>query len=439
MEPQSSFKESFSIAGESKHSTSFSPEVVAELERTNPQLLQWLSSRCGVMFQGSLIFVYVFLETAGGLLTSFVLRPNPPPKFKPMPSSIIVMNSGLSIIIGLITTAGIFVFSEKVPLRHAIPKTLQSVFQWRTILSYSLVAASFSISAVFSMTAYSKLDAGLKKILDQLRLPLTAGMGSIIVGKRYNMLEWLALLIVPLAVCSFYLASVEHDEITELHRTCRYPSACFDEPPYDICAVRADGPTLIGVAVEDKRSVNGTLHDITTFPVKASKTDFAGLSFSLVAALFNCMGSLFQERLMKQTATTPFPTQKAQVETIGFPVALAMSFIVPLFIDTKGGKAVWWTKNEAEGSGEGFFQGYTGLTVVVIGFDILLAWMSGVITKKFSSLVQKMSKCFILLLTVFCTGTFLKDCHADPLPITMYSLAFVTAAATILFATMPKD
>lgn len=429
MAPASSFKES----------TSFNREFVEQLERTNPGVLVWLRSSCGILFQGALIFSYVFLETIAGFLTSFALKPPPSTKLKPLPSSIIVLNSGLSIVIGLLITTVVSAVSERIPVRRAIPKTLASVFKWRTIFSYSLIAGFFSIAAVFSKLAYSKLDAGLKKILDQLRLPITAGLSFVIVGKKYNMHEWLSLLIVPLAVCCFYIADVEHDEVTELHSKCRYPSHCFDEPGYDICALRVDGPTIIGTAIKDKNYMNGTVHDIITFPVKAAKTDSQGLVYSLMATVFNCMGSLWFERLMKKTASTPFPTQKVQLETTGFVVAVAMSFIVPLWIDSQDGKAVWWEKNEAEGSGEGFFQGYNGLTLIVIAIDIWMAWMSGIIVKQFSAVVQKIAKCFILLLTVFCAGTFLKPCHAEPLPMTMYSLAFITAAATMLFGTMPKD
>eukprot|EP00427_Karlodinium_veneficum_P035895 CAMPEP_0169286284 /NCGR_PEP_ID=MMETSP1016-20121227/59202_1 /TAXON_ID=342587 /ORGANISM="Karlodinium micrum, Strain CCMP2283" /LENGTH=185 /DNA_ID=CAMNT_0009375953 /DNA_START=521 /DNA_END=1074 /DNA_ORIENTATION=- len=121
------------------------------------------------------------------------------------------------------------------------------------------------------------------------------------------------------------------------------------------------------------------------------------------------------------------------------PAAVIMSFLVPAFIDRKGGRAIWWQKNESEGSGEGFFQGYTQLTIVVIAVGLVQAWMGGLIVKRFSAVVQKISKCFILILMVFFNSTFFKACQADPLPTTMYALAFVVAAATLLFASMPKD
>lgn len=413
--------------------TSFAPEVIEELERTHPQVLVWLRKPSGVVFQLLLISFYIVIETASSLTLSFTLKPNPPPKFKPVPSSIIVMKSGVSIIIGLMISLFSSVLFDKTPCWRALTQTFGASFQCRAILSYSLVAALLCISDVFTMLAYSKLDAGLKKILDQSRLPITAAMSSLITGKRYSMHEWLALFIVLMAISSFYVADVEHQAVTELHTKCRYPPHCFDEPGYDICAVRVDGATLLGAAV------NGTRHDITTLDVKASKRDWQGFVFSLISNLFNCAGSLFFEKIVKKTASTPFSTQKVQMEATGFPVAMAMSFIVPLYIAPQGGKAVWWAKNEAEGSGEGFFQGYTQLTVAVIAIGIVQAWMSGIIVKQLSALVKQFAKCFILLATVFCTSTFFRACQEETLPLNMYSLAFVIAFATVLFATMPKS
>jgi len=289
------------------------------------------------------------------------------------------------------------------------------------------------------MLAYSKIDAGLKKILDQLRLPLTAALSSVVLGRRYSIHEWLTLFIVLLAVCSFYIAQVHHDEVTQLHTKCRYPPQCFETPPYDICALRVDGAQVLGAAVRDTVKVNSTVHNISVFPVKAANMDWRGFIFSFMATFFNCMGSLYSEKVLKSTASTPFPTQKVREETTGFPVAILLSFLVPLWIDSKGGKAIWWTKTEAEGSGEGFFQGYNTLTLIAIALDIVAAWMGGIIVKHFSSLVKVMSKCFVLLLTVLSSGTFLKPCQADPLPITMYSLAFIITSAAFFFVTMPKN
>lgn len=434
--------ESDSIRWEAQQSnsrcTSFSPEVVEEFQRSNPGLLVWLKSTPGRLFQVSLICAYVSLETFAALLNSYVLNPEPPPKFKPMPSSMIVMNSGLSIVIGLSITTGISVFSEKASVKRAIPQTCSAVFQCRQILAFSFAGALFSISSVFTMLAYSKIDAGLKKILDQLRLPLTAALSAIVLGRRYSTHEWLTLFIVLLAVCSFYLAHVHHDEVTQLHTKCRYPPQCFETPPYDICALRVDGAQVLGAAIRDEVKLNTTVHNISVFPVKAANMDWRGFVFSFMATFFNCMGSLYSEKVLKSTASTPFPTQKVREETTGFPVAILLSFLVPLLIDSRGGQAVWWTKTQVEGSGEGFFQGYTALTFIAIALDIIAAWMGGIIVKHFSSLVKVMSKCFVLLLTVLSSGTFLKPCQADPLPIAMYSLAFIITSATFFFVTMPK-
>merc|ERR1719204_627446 len=107
----------------------------------------------------------------------------------------------------------------------------------------------------------------------------------------------------------------------------------------------------------------------------------------------------------------------------GFPIGILMSFIVPLYLDSRGGSGIWWQRTEAPGSGLGFFQGYTPMTCMAIAIDIALAWSGGIIVKQFSSVVKIVCKCFVLFLTVFLRGMLLNPCQADPLPLTMYSLA----------------
>jgi hypothetical protein len=265
-------------------------------------------------------------------------------------------------------------------------------------------------------------------------------MSTLILRKRYSLFEWLSLSIVFMGICTFYFADVAHDEVTELHTKCRYPPSCFLEPPYDLCALRVDGPTVIGVAIENSRLNRGhNPHELITIPVKAVETDRKGLFFSLMAILCNCMGAVLSEKVLKGSASTPFPTQKLQMECTGLPVSLAMSFIVPLYIESKGGKAIWWTKTEIDGSGEGFFQGFDRLTLVTICVNMFQTWMGGLIIKQFSALVAKLSAVFTLLLTVLLSGMFFKLCQEDPVPPTMFSMAFIIASATVLFGTSPKD
>mmetsp|Transcript_9724 Transcript_9724/g.17100 ORF Transcript_9724/g.17100 Transcript_9724/m.17100 type:complete len:458 (-) Transcript_9724:66-1439(-) len=390
-----------------------------------------------VVSQGALLAFFVFVETSGALLTSRTLKPAISQKVKPLPTSMTVTHSALSIFIGLSITACTAVYSEK-SLR-AIPRAFGKVFQWKAILNYSFVAASFTTQGVFSYLAYSKLDAGLKKILDQLRMPAVAALGTVVVGRRYSIHEWLALMIVFLAICSFYMADVEHDAVTELHTQCRYPATCFEQPSYDICARRVDGPTIVGAAVRDRRNANGIQHDITTFPVTVMDTDRIGVVFSGVAIVFNCMGALFSEKLLKKDAATPFPTQKVQMEVTGFLVSIFMSFFVPLCVDPRGGKAIWWKQTEVEGSGKGFFQGFSHLTLMVITINMFQTWMGGIIIKQFSALIAKLATCFTVVLTVITTGTILKPCEADPLPVTMFALTLIITSATALFGTVPKD
>eukprot|EP00928_Gymnodinium_smaydae_P021702 TRINITY_DN18498_c0_g1_i1.p1 TRINITY_DN18498_c0_g1~~TRINITY_DN18498_c0_g1_i1.p1 ORF type:complete len:504 (+),score=86.24 TRINITY_DN18498_c0_g1_i1:39-1514(+) len=412
------------------------PEVEDEIQRRSPSLFAWLTSFSGLIFQGGLLLMYVVMETAVGLMAASVLKGDPSVKVKPMGSTLTVMNSGISILLGMMLTVYTTMTAEdRPPASQVICKSLSSVFQWRAIARTALVAALFSISNVFNMLVYSKLDAGVKRILDQLRLPATAALSYFITGKKYSLTEWCALIIILLAVISFYCAKVEQDEITELHYKCNHPEVCFPgKPQYDLCALRVDGRTIYGEAIG-----NSTHHQIMQFPIKAVDNDNSGLLYGIAAVTCNCIGSLVAEKILKGDASTPFPTQKAHMELTGFPVALAMSVIVPLYIDSKGGKAVWWRDNGVEGSGLGFFQGYTYMTCVTIALQITLAWMGGFIVKQFSSVVKIIAKCAALIATIILNGTLMKPCHANPLPLTMYSLALIIAADTVLLSFMPKE
>lgn len=401
-----------------------------------PERKDCLSSLREILSQSALLVFYVFVETAGALLNSRVLKPNHSPEFTPLPSSMTTVHAGLSILVGLFIVMSRTAYSEG--SLSAFPRKAMEVFHLRNVCHYSLVAACYTTQGVFSYLAYSRLDAGLKKVLDQARIPVVAAMSSIVLGKRYTLSEWLTLLVVFLGIVCFYLADVEHDKVTEMHQKCRYPAGCFSQPPYDLCAIQVDGRTVTGIAIRNFGDNFSTTHDVYTWPLHAAETDRRGLFFSLMAILCNGLGSVFAEKVLKSRASTPFVEQKLQMESTGLPVAFAMAFIVPLWIDPKGGQSIWWTTNETTGSGAGFFQGFSHLTWGVIAINMFQTWVGGMVTKRFSALVAKLSTCITLMLTVILSGTLFKPCEADLLPITMFALAAIIAAITLLFAFAPK-
>jgi drug/metabolite transporter (DMT)-like permease len=429
----SSFRPS---GGERSPSFFLDDEAREELEQTSPDTVRWLDSRAGTFFQALLILFYILGETVGGIVNASALKTQASDGYTPMSSSLIVMNSGTSIIIGVVLCCLL--------KRRFQDLSLKVFLDLRAVFRFSIIAALFSCAAIFSMMAYSKLDAGMKKIMDQLRLPLTAALSSVFVGKKYSINEWAALAVLALAVVCFFFADLERQEVTDFHARCKYPPECFPgEETSDFCAVSVEGHSLDGTLISVVAATNSSAkYKIQRLPSQESKTELQGIVFSLVSTILNCVGSLMSEKLMKQTKA-PFFVQKAQMETTGFPVAIMMSFLVPQFIDNRDGAAVWWTENENPESGSGFFRGYRYMTLVAIGIDITLSWMGGIVVKQFSSVVKIIAKCFVVLLIVWLSGTIpwpgvLKECHADPVSIPMYSLAFSIALATILFATMPK-
>eukprot|EP00928_Gymnodinium_smaydae_P030044 TRINITY_DN2244_c0_g2_i3.p1 TRINITY_DN2244_c0_g2~~TRINITY_DN2244_c0_g2_i3.p1 ORF type:complete len:298 (+),score=30.62 TRINITY_DN2244_c0_g2_i3:75-968(+) len=219
-------------------SMSIAADVVEELERTNPGVLTYLESTAGFILQGSVLLMYVVFEVAGGVLNSRVLKAKKG-EVQPLASSLIVVNSFSSIVLGSVLTAGLIKFSDERPsLAQTAKRTFTAVMDWRQIASCAFVATCFSVASVFSMLTYSKLDAGLKRIIDQLRLPTTAALSATIVGRSYNRFEWCTLLVILLTVICFYSADVDQKSITELRAACYHPQVCFpDKTPYDICAL----------------------------------------------------------------------------------------------------------------------------------------------------------------------------------------------------------
>jgi hypothetical protein len=392
----------------------------------------WFKRKCKDFAKYSLVAFVICFETSGSLLASHVMkrdRLGSDDSIKPLPTSMTATNAVISLCISLLIVAGHNVHSKKTI--RAIPEAFCIVFNWRTILYYSLVATTFTIQCVFSYLAYSRVDAGLKKVMDQLRLPTVAALSTAIVNKRYNMQEWFALVILFFAVVTFYLTNLEHDGVTDARTKCRYPASCFEKPPFDLCAVRVDGTTILGSRINNNTGNNW--HDISFSPIQTRETDRIGLVFCLIVVALNSVGSLLLEKFLKKDGKIPFPYQKAQMEITGVPVAIAMAFIVPLVIDTKGGSAIWWTKTDAAGSGRGFFQGFSRLTFAVAAVNVTQTWLTGLVIKRFSAVISKLSACLTLVLTVLLSGTTFKPCAADMLPTSMFALSCIIALAIVVF------
>eukprot|EP00928_Gymnodinium_smaydae_P033745 TRINITY_DN24094_c0_g1_i1.p1 TRINITY_DN24094_c0_g1~~TRINITY_DN24094_c0_g1_i1.p1 ORF type:complete len:504 (+),score=67.39 TRINITY_DN24094_c0_g1_i1:77-1588(+) len=410
-------------------------DVEDEIRRNHASLYTWLASAKGMLFQLALLTVFVVTEVVQAMMTARVLKNDSSVKVQPLASSIPAVIAGHSVLIGIVLT----VFrTMTAPGRSSsiemLSKAFSWVFNWQDITRMAPVAVLLSLSAVFSMLVYTRLDAGTSRTLDQLKLPATAALSYSIVGRKYSLQEWCALIIVLFGVVSFYCGKIEQDNIRELHYKCNYPEYCFPgKPQYDLCALRVDGRTIYGEAIS-----NSTHHEILTFPIKASSNDNTGLLFFMMSMICSCIGNLLAEKILKDNASTPFPTQMAHMNITAFPVAFAMSFIVPLYFDNKEGRAIWWRDTGVEGSGAGFFQGFSFVTCVMIAIHLLTHWLGGIIVKQFSTVVKIVAKSGAMILTIVFDGTLIRPCHADPLPLAMYAIAFIIAFDTVMLSLLPK-
>jgi len=473
--------------------TSFEQDVVREMQQNNPEVLSWLRSVSGAAFQLGVICLYILIDTSNGLILSAAMRSGG----KPIGAVMIGMNSFISVLIGL----GLVVITGQMDGGAGAAQAIKNAFNAKQIMAFSGVAFLFTLASIFNVMCYQYIDASVAKILSQLRLPLTALIGTVIVGKKYSMNQWMAIVILTASAYSFFELDQHHNTVNRQRKACFYPRE-FYEP----------------LSLEESstfKNCEDTNHGVPAPWKAAPSTDsdsnpMLGVIFMLIAVLLNVVASLFCERLMKASRKTPIYVQKLQLELTGLPVAIISSFVIPLMplllsgaywselptalplvgetlagkvrgpnveaaeakmfqqavkqLKLAGPKAMIWWKHQGDVNltyslttrvngtdqtltgqsevlsvgGKGPFMNWTELVIVALILDILVAWMGGIITKRFSTVVRFVCKALVLICTVI-GSEILKDPAAGSLPLQMYTVALVIFCDTILFSSMKDD
>jgi len=285
--------------------------------------------------------------------------------------SIVVMQSITSIIIGICLTA----------FNHGAAG-LKECFDPMVILRFFIVAAMFSINQTLGALQYMALTAATAKVLAQVRLPVLALCSRWIVSRVYHRKQWCALFLITVTAITF-------------------------------CWVQGK---------KDKMQASQSLM-------------FFGYTCSIVASLCTIVAGLFSERSLKKFKTTPFYTQKVQIEIGGIIVASFMLWFMPVFAnlvdlstkdslnpfnprtqyscDVSGFKVyrTQWGDNAGtppsddcqvvqEDSGT-FFGGWALSTVVCLSMLLMQSWMAGITAKYMSQVMKQIGQCVSLLLCYF--------------------------------------
>ena len=140
------------------------------------------------------------------------------------------------------------------------------------------------------------------------------------------------------------------------------------------------------------------------------------------------------------------------MEITGLPICLFMAFFVPAWVQGNPAKQ-WWRKtsvacewkNQGEGKtgetdvgGEGLFENWGFMSCFALALTIAQNWLGGLVCKKFSTVVKTIAKSFSLILTVFATELFFKECWAVPLHLDDYMVSIIVFCGTVLFSLLPK-
>lgn len=142
---------------------------------------------------------------------------------------------------------------------------VQQLTDLPTLKQYFVPSFFFAAGQLFTVAQNAFLTPSLRKVFQQLRIPITAMMGRVIMGHGYSTMQWLLIFGVTLALPGFQMSQT------------------------------------------------------ATGALEMSDTDvLTGLLFSIITSILACAGSIFAEMYTKAGGKTPFYIQKFQIEVWTF-------------------------------------------------------------------------------------------------------------------------
>jgi len=412
------------IASDMKKQTMVAPQELEHIQKTNPGLAAWLQSGSGFLMQVMLFAVFVSIDVGKSLFASKALKGT-----SVIPTSIVMSSSGASIIVGS-------VFAAACDGTNGV----RNCFKWRAIKLYGMIAVIFAIAQCFQTLSYTTLSAGTIKTFAQLRLPQTAFLSWLIIGKRYMAAQCSVLAIIVLGALIFAQAGIDADEASNLR---------------NIADRYVTNRTLCHNALESMLP-NGTIAAVPSFCSEHILEDstsaqeermLLGLLFVFISCFNSDLGSVFSERFLQDDAATPFYVQKVAQECSGLPTAIVMSVFMPYFELWIGGgnakfasrarSSMWWTGDHRETTGDmssnWMFQGWGSGAFLALTFNCLGSWLSGLMVKKMSALMKLLGKVVSLAVVYFLGDCFFLRIPGRDIPVNKTLAQFVVMAATFAF------
>jgi drug/metabolite transporter (DMT)-like permease len=276
----------------------------------------------------------------------------------------------------------------------------------RAICRFFVIAMLFSLNQTLGALQYVALSPATAKALAQVQLPILALGSLVVLGRIYTLRQWVALLLVTATVIVF----------TEVH--------AGDEQT---------GGQLFGYVC------------------------------SVAASACTVVAGLFSEKFLKRSMSTPFYTQKVQIEIGGVIVATTMMFFMPVFADfmglankdsldafnerksysCNGVIQTVWGEGKPEPKGcelvgyykGNFFDGWQFSTVVCLVMQMFQAWMAGFLAKSMSQVMKQVGQCLSLLVCYF-LGDCLIFARTTMNPVLTLT-SFLVVGSVALFITSP--
>jgi drug/metabolite transporter (DMT)-like permease len=361
--------------------TLLKPEVERHLSETHPETISFLTSMKGFLIQYGIVGFTTFLAIYDTVLKSkagainglykkaakdaakaagtkatpelvWTMAESAGHSDKFYDSSMISLwNAVLSIVIGLVLCAKNGTFNQ-----------LFAKDKLKMALIFLPAALGFGISQVLGFLVLTFIDADVTKVLDQLRLPVTALSMMVLMGRKYSKTTWCALVAVTIgAVVYSQVKKLDNydNEIAKLNEKIRKAQAADARAP----------------DTEDKTAGDT---DTTNFII--------GLILALTNVLIMVLSGVYAEKYMKKYKATPFYIQKIFLELPNIFLQLLFSYVVnPL----KG--------DHATGSMNGSynpFYGWIANPYVILLFLCFFtkSYLQGILVKRMSSLVKQISQ-----------------------------------------------
>lgn len=273
--------------------------------------------------------------------------------------TVLVVNSSLAIVTGLIIAV---FFGGLTGLREC--------FKLSIFLSFLPVSLCFALGLSLKMMAVNHFQAGTIKIMGQLRLPMLALVSTVVLTRRYSLVQWQVIGMITTSCLAFVL-------------------------------MKGQGRQQAG---------------------KSWK--WSGLSQLFAWVTLNVMGGILAERAYK-SGNAPFYAQKVSEDFGHLMIGLMMLLVVvPQFHPEED------IKNREERPG-GFFDSWDFRTVAVVVFLFLDAWIGNLLLKEFSGVTRSVAKALGISLVYFVSLLYAKDRRKNP---SLTLAAMLVVQSSLLFS-----